>query len=466
MHAVSDGARAARFFIDAPGGTGTALSASYLSGKTFLCNLLLASVRIRGEIALAVASSGIAALLLEGGRTAHSRFKLPIDINEMSVCNVRKQSALARLIRETSLFIWDEAPMAHRLLFQAFDRMLKDLMDSDLPFGGKTVVMCGDFRQVLPIVYRGTRTDTVQASIKRSPLWTDVVTMKLTINMRARSVLNPEEGLRHAEWLLSVGEGRANDENSNVNLPECMTVRESASDLRDLIDRVFPDLAHHFNNIDYITNRAILAPTNDSVDVLNRLIVETMLPGECKTYVSADKIHDTDDCTLTHNLPTEFLNTLTPNGCPPHLLSLKVGATVMLLRNLNAAEGLCNGSRMIIREMHERFLLCELITGQFAGKSVFIPRITIIPTDKSLPFQLSRRQFPVRVAYAMTINKSQGQTVSNVGIYLDSPVFSHGQLYVALSRARSQHQIHVLARDSKHGSATLLRNVVYPEALQ
>ena len=130
------------FFIDGPGG----------HGKTFLLNTCLGCVQMQNKIALAVASSGIASLLLNGGRTAHSQFKLPIDLLPDSTCNISKQSMLAELLQETKLIIWDEAPMIHRFGIEAFDRTLQDLHNNTKPFGNITIVFAGDFRQILPVI--------------------------------------------------------------------------------------------------------------------------------------------------------------------------------------------------------------------------------------------------------------------------------------------------------------------------
>jgi hypothetical protein len=156
------GRRSNLFFVDAPGGC----------GKTFTFNLLLASLRSTGCIALAVASSGIAALLLEGGATAHSRFKIPININAESTCNVPVQSPLAQLLQRAAAIIWDEAPMMHRHCLEALDRTLRDIMAATnpalehVPFGGKCILLGGDFRQVLPVVPKGGRAAIVNASLK------------------------------------------------------------------------------------------------------------------------------------------------------------------------------------------------------------------------------------------------------------------------------------------------------------
>jgi len=155
------------FFVDGPGGY----------EKTFLFNMILAKVRSNYGIAIAIASSGIAALLLNGGRTAHSRFKIPIKLTKDSTLDISYQSELAELIRQTELFIWDEAPMAHRFAFEAVDRTFRDLTNVDEPFGGKIFILGGDFRQILPVVIRGGRTQIVDACIKSSDLWKNHVTV-------------------------------------------------------------------------------------------------------------------------------------------------------------------------------------------------------------------------------------------------------------------------------------------------
>nr|KYP34780.1 Uncharacterized protein 030L family [Cajanus cajan] len=135
------------FFVDGPRGT----------GKTFLYRTLIAKVRSKGQIVLATTSSGIVVTLLPGGRTAHSRFKIPINVEADSFCFISKQSDLAKLIREITTIIWDEAPMTNRYAFEALDRSLKDILDCNAPFGGKIMILGGDFCQVLPVVLKGTK---------------------------------------------------------------------------------------------------------------------------------------------------------------------------------------------------------------------------------------------------------------------------------------------------------------------
>jgi hypothetical protein len=150
------------FFLDGPGGT----------GKTFLYNTILGKLRSQGKICLAVASSGIAAELLMGGRTAHSRFKIPIEnLSRESSCSISAGSNLAQLLENTTAIIWDEAPLMHKLSIEAVDRSLKDMLNNNSPFGGITVLFGGDYRQVLPIMKNGSRTQIVNSSLKRSRIW-------------------------------------------------------------------------------------------------------------------------------------------------------------------------------------------------------------------------------------------------------------------------------------------------------
>src|SRR6266542_4143082 len=133
------------FFVDSSGGY----------GKTFLFNMILAKVRLDGKIAIAVASSEIAALLLNDRRTAHSRFKIPLKLTETSLLNINQQSDLAELIKQTKLIIWNEAPMAYRFTFKAVNRSFRDIIQIDKPFSGIIFIIGEDFRQILPVVIGG-----------------------------------------------------------------------------------------------------------------------------------------------------------------------------------------------------------------------------------------------------------------------------------------------------------------------
>ena len=164
---------------------------------------------------------------------------------------------------------------------------------------------------------------------------------------------------------------------------------------------------------DYITSRAILSTWNDCVDMINMKMIGR--------FHKKEMAYHSFDCAVDdpHNYyPEEFLNTLTPNGLPPHVLKLKIGCSVILLRNIEAANGLCNGTRLIIWGFQKMTIDAEIMLGQHVGKWVFLPRIPLCPSDDEMfPFQFKRKQFPIRLSFAMTINKSQGQTIPNVEVY-------------------------------------------------
>ena len=167
---------------------------------------------------------------------------------------------------------------------------------------------------------------------------------------------------------------------------------------------------------------------------------------------------------IHHVYPVEFLQQLNAGGLPPALLCLKVGSPVILLRNLDPGEGLCNGTRMVVLNMRRKVLQCRIISKdrRFKDKVVLIPRIRLSPNAETLPVPLKRLQFLVRLAFAMTINKSQGQLVEHMGINLQTSVFSYRQLYVAFSRCTLSLNISVLLPEQSQESRRTL-NVVYKE---
>jgi ATP-dependent DNA helicase PIF1 len=237
------------FFLYGYGGT----------GKTFIWRALSAALRSRGEIVLTVASSGIAALLIPGGRTAHSRFGIPINIDEYSTCEIGPKDPLAALICRARLIIWDEAPMMHRHCFEAVDRTLKDIMkEKRYPFGGKVVVLGGDFRQILPVIPKGTRYEIVQSTINSSHLWQHCEVLTLTTNMRLLSGCTDsdvEEQRRFSEWILGIGDGSIGD--------------ASGDPLAAMVESTYPNLLHSMNDPSIFRDRAILAPKNAIVDAIN-----------------------------------------------------------------------------------------------------------------------------------------------------------------------------------------------------
>lgn len=435
------------YFLDGPGGT----------GKTMIYNTLIAQLRSMDLKVASCAWTGIAATLLSGGRTCHNLFKLPVPILDTSVCNVKPTSVHANFLCSVTMFIIDEASMVPCHALSAIDKMLRDITGIDVPFGGKIFLLGGDFRQVLPVVPRSPRTVIVENCIKSSPLWPLFTVFKLTRNMRAGA-----DQHEFAEWLLRLGDG--NLECPGNMIPDSIQIPPQCNIvLANIVSSVFPNVT----DPKMLSNTVILTSTNDNSLAVNNEVLKK-LPGQCKVFLSSDQaVCDNEE--ESNNYQVEFLNSLTPSGMPPHKLMLKCGAIIMLLRNLDINKGLCNGTRLIVHRLHSHVLDAEILTGSNKGNRVLIPRITLAPSDVTLPFTLKRVQFPIRLAYSMTINKSQGQTFDTLGIYLPAPVFSHGQLYVAFSRARSFSNVHVQLGQTNtqgvFGGMHVTQNIVYKEVL-
>ena len=336
------------YFLNASGGT----------GKTFLINLLLARVRVNNEIAVAVASSGIAATLLDGGRTAHSVFKLPLNINKTDspTCFISKTSGTAKVLQQCCLIVWDEITMSHKKAFEALDRCLKDMRNSETVMGGVTVLIAGDFRQTLPIVARGSMADEIDACIKKSVLWPHIKELNLNINMRVH--LNGNADSLFADTLLLIGSGLIQDSLPKGQLILPPNFFNKVQSVEDLLSSVYPNLQENYANGDWIGERAVLAPRNDRVNDLNMILLDR-IPNQAVCYRSIDTVVNETDVL---NYTTEFLNSIEMSGVPQHTLSLKIGAPIILLRNLNPP-ALCNGTRLIIKSLQTNVIEATIVTG-------------------------------------------------------------------------------------------------------
>ncbi|XP_003737355.1 ATP-dependent DNA helicase PIF6-like [Galendromus occidentalis] len=357
---------------------------------------------------------------------------------------------MGKMLQICELIIWDECTNAHREALEALDRLLTDLRNNENLFGGALILLSGDFRQTLPVIPRATPADEIGACSKASKLLRHVKMLYLKINMRVLRD-NDTSASTFANQLLDIGCGKmqANGDTQTVTLPKNFCTLTASQE--ELIQNVFPNITENHRDHKWLSTRAVLAPTNNDVNTINSSILNE-ISGNEKTYTSIDIMLNQEEAV---NHPIEFLNSLDIPGLPPHELTLKIGVPIILLRNINSLM-LCNGIRLAVRALSNNVIEAVIMNGK-EGKIVLLPRIPMIPTE--LPVEFKRLQFPVRLAFAMTINKAQGQTSGVCGSELMNPCFSRGQLYVACSRVGKPSNLFVHTPDGK------AKNIVYPGVL-
>jgi ATP-dependent DNA helicase PIF1 len=320
--------------------------------------------------------------------------------------------------------------MANRAVLACVEETCRHVMcNNHTPFGGKIVILLGDFRQTCPVIPGGSRRQIISASIKSSPLWNSFQIRRLITPVR-----NAED-VEFARYVDALGDGAGPD------IPILMLAATTTEE--DILSFTFPPPI--LSNPVACSRRAILAPTNRQVNQYNSLIIHR-LQGQSRTYLSSDSIREADESGLVDILPSSLMDDLKTkhiHGLPPHRLFLKTNATCRILRNLSISRGLVKNSRVVIADIGSRIVTVRLIRENTAGRTIIdpedilIPRISFLHTLSSA-HTLVRRQFPIDLAYSTTFNSCQGLTLDKVAVDLTTPVFSHGQLYTALSRIRKR----------------------------
>nr|GEW61077.1 DNA helicase [Tanacetum cinerariifolium] len=269
------------------------------TGKTFLWKTIISTLRSEEKIVLAVASSGIASLLLPSGCTAHSRFKLSLELTEESLCRITKYIHLGKLLANTDLIIWDEAPMNDRRCFKALDRSLRDILTEPRSlFGGKSVLLVFTLIENMRIE-------------------------KPNISADERSLISS-----FASWLLNIGDGNMGDPDpedpestSWVDIPINYCIPDDEKCLQNLINFIYDKNTLQTPSAVTLQQKAIVYPKNETVDTINSKVLE-MVQGKPKIYLSHDEARPIDNNGAETEMLylVEHLNTLKLPGYPPHRL--------------------------------------------------------------------------------------------------------------------------------------------------
>ncbi len=346
---------------------------------------------------------------------------------------------------------------------------------------GKVFIAFGDDGQIAPVVVNGKRSDTSRASIITHPLWRKFEVFKFTKNLRLlgiersldmeneEDVLFFERQKQYASILEQIRVGNkfslevqlVRDEPStgttHIRLPTCKYI----TDVSEALGFLYP---HGFDTPD-LHERAILCATNEDVDEWNS-IVQDLNPQQSRTYVSHNQFKDVDDPygILTSMLTEDACLFYRQNGVPDHRITFKRGDICFVMRSIYKKEKLANNPRVVIIEAYDRIVKVRTIEDY--PREFIVPRIRFLVKLKFGGFTLIRTQFPLRLAYAMTKNKSQGQSIPVSLDDVQHPPFSHGHLYVSMSRATDVDKKAFFCReDQVLEGAVAVENVVYPELL-
>ena len=367
------------------------------------------------------------------------------------------------------------------------------------------IILIGDWKQCPPVVENGTMFDTCKASILNSHIWELFKVFTFSINLRIENVCRrctslcdcAKHQLAYADMLIHIGNGTYND--NTVVLPEFKSLDDFKDNNKansineddgallvklpmlryitnqtEAIKFVFPNL--FTNNIDYNNKNsnnnhtseenyksAILCAKNNDVDEWNE-VIQQLNPNEERIFKSIDMFDNVDDPKhfLQSMLSEQVLNRYKKNGVPPHILKLKEGDICFIVRNLLKKEGLTNNTRVKIVQIKQYSVRVHTIDTKFP-KFFIIPRIVFkvtLPYGRS--FTMIRKQFPLRLAYSMTYNKSQGQELNRCLVDIRSPPFVHGHLYVALSRIRYFNDIRIFCTENNiENNSIVLKNFVF-----
>ena len=342
-------------------------------------------------------------------------------------------------------------------------------------------IAIGDDGQIGPVVVNGKRADTVRASIINHYLWRKFKVFEFTKNLRLLGIKNsldmsiPENKEffgrqeQYAELLTQIRLGNkfSNDVQqyysdnqsgvTKVRLPSVKYFTDTKAALKFLYPEDFASTDLH--------KRAILCATNEDVDEWNS-IVQDLNPNQPETLISRNEFKEIDDPRgiLRSMLTDDACMFYKQIGVPDHRLVLKKDDICFVMTTINRKEKLSKNTRVVIKEIYRYTIKVQTIDSR--AKEFFIPRVRFDVKLRFGGFILVRTQFPLRLAYAMTKNKSQGQSIPFSLNDIRHPPFSHGHLYVSMSRATDVDQVRFFCDESQiEEDAVVVDNVVYPEMM-
>ena len=280
----------------------------------------------------------------------------------MLISPIQPNHVRANLIRQCALFIWDEAPMANRTIFECVEETCRRVMQNNLPFGGKIFLLSGDFCQTCPVIRGGTIIQLIDASIKSSPLWH-------FFNIRhLHKQFHNADDINFANFVDAIGDGAG----PTISLEGL----QLTDDPEEVINFVYPPTI--LANSAACIIRSILAPTNIQIDNYNNIILNR-LQGHEHIYFAADSLQELNTAGLVSpHTALDFVAKQTPPGLPTHTLRIKMHGIYRLLRNFSLDRQLVKNARVIVTDIGTRLITVRLLLNNhtLANEDILIPRIS------------------------------------------------------------------------------------------
>ena len=354
------------------------------SDKTFLFKTITYWAENNGLKYKCFTPTGLASLFYNNSSTIHSGFLLPLDQYENMQSHMNIHSPEAIELLKCNFFLFDEISLMSKYMFDAIDCLLKNICRNELPFGGKKIILGGDFKQLACVLNYSTEYSIFLACIKNSLNFSKFAKHFLTINQR-------QDNADFSNFLLKIGLGKLNINNTIlVKISKAFFVKGS------IIDVIFDKIETNFyNNI-------ILSTTNECVEKINRMVLDL---NENKTieYFSCDFLNEKNS-----GFSNEFLNTLTPSGFPNHHLYFKIGAPIVILKNLCPAKGVVNGTRGLVKKLEKNYIVFSYYNKNGVLDSYVLHKVNFTVANASkCTIKFTRNQFPCKLAYCLTIHKAQ-----------------------------------------------------------
>lgn len=408
------------------------------TGKTTVLRHLVAELKHRRLDCVCSAFTGSAALLLPSGLTCHRLFGLPADddlTNKSST--IRAGSMASKVLRSLQVVIIDEISMLHNQFISIINSTLQAANESSELFGGKTLILSGDLHQLAPVAKASRdaqRGATIGASIASSPVFDTFVKFSLVSPMR---FVDPEWVTYTANVAKGYGDVDPNTDGlSLVRIPDYVTHSSGLTDA-------------HIASFHVPSHLQMISPLMATVAKWNAVQFHRFYGSSTTTRTYEAYYTYPPEYRVTVNDAHAF----DKSGIASHLLTLAVGCPVIMMRNVIIWQGFANGTQAVVESLDGNSVTIKTRNG----KTYVAHRITFPIIVNNMI--VHRHQFPLCVGFASTISKSQGRTCDHLVIDLTTPVFTHGQLYVALTRCRSPSDIHVISESRD------VTNVVFQEII-